>query len=377
MSDRVVCDVVVIGAGMAGASIGALLADGGKSVIVVERETMPGYHTTGRSVAVFSEIYGNETVRALTRASRSFLLSPPPGFADGALVRRRGCLFVAGRDSVSALAEFQAQPDVAKLTRRSDADDVVTLCPILRREGIDAALYEPDAADIDVNALHHGYLRLLQSSGGRLATGVTIKAVEFAGSQWIVRTAEREYAAPIVVNAAGAWADDIAAQAGVPRLHIEPRRRTVVAIDLPKNEGASDWPMVVDIAETFYFKPDAGSLLVSPGDESLSPPCDCQPEEVDVAIAVDRFEHATTLRVGRIRRKWAGLRTFAPDRSPLVGFDPSREGFFWFAGQGGFGIQMAPALARLGAALLLEATRGTAAEAFGVDARDVSPARQM
>jgi D-arginine dehydrogenase len=213
-------------------------------------------------------------------------------------------------------------------------------------------VFEDDAADVDVNELHQGYLRQFKGAGGALLVNADVQALVHRDGKWIVRTRDGEFSAPIVVNAAGAWADTIAGKAGTTPMKIKPRRRTALLAELPAGISADAWPMVIDIDESFYLKPDAGLLLISPADETSVPPCDVQPEEFDVAVAVDRVEQATTLNITRIRRRWAGLRSFATDRSPVIGFDGALPGFFWLAGQGGYGIQTAPAAARLAAALL-------------------------
>jgi D-arginine dehydrogenase len=226
------------------------------------------------------------------------------------------------------------------------------ICSILRPDYVAAAVIEDDAADVDVHALHQGYLRELRIRGGMLAVDTHVRQLLHRGGQWQVETQGGVLRAPVLVNAAGAWADAVANCAGASPLGIQPCRRTAVLVELPENVRGSAWPMVIDIDETFYMKPDAGLLLISPADETPVEPSDVQPEEIDVATAIDRVENATSLKIRRVRKRWAGLRSFAPDRSPVIGFDPVLRGFFWFAGQGGYGIQTAPAAAKLAAALL-------------------------
>jgi D-arginine dehydrogenase len=346
-----VFDIVVIGGGIAGASVGAHLAQTAR-VALLEREEFPGYHSTGRSAALFSEIYGNEVVRALSRASRDFFLSPPPGFAAHALVQPRGSLHVAREDQLVALESFAQSEDVSGAIRRLTRAEALRACPILRPEAVAAALLEEDAADVDVAALHQGYLRQFRTSAGTLVTSADVRALRHDGAGWHVETSERTYRAGVVVNAAGAWADTVARLAGAAPLQIQPCRRTAILVELPTGIVADTWPMVIDMDEEFYMKPDAGLLLISPADETPVEACDIQPEELDIAIAVDRVEEATTLRIDRVRRRWAGLRSFAPDRTPVIGFDPVLPDFFWLAGQGGYGIQTAPAASRLAAALV-------------------------
>lgn len=348
-------DVIVIGAGIAGASVAASLARTLR-VVILEREGYPGYHSTGRSAALFSEIYGNSVVRALSRASRSFFHSPPDGFAANPLIRPRGSLYVASEKQLPHLRNFMQDADLAGAVRRLTRDETLRLCPILRPDYVAAALIEDDAADVDVNELHQGYLRQFRRAGGSLFTDADVLELPRREGKWIVETAAGAFSAPVVVNAAGAWADGVALKAGAAPLKIQPRRRTAVLAELPGGISADAWPMVIDMEENFYMKPDAGLLLISPADETPVAPCDVQPEEFDIAVAIDRVEQATTLTFPRIRKRWAGLRSFAPDRSPVIGFDPSVPGFFWLAGQGGYGIQTAPAASAIAAALILGET---------------------
>jgi D-arginine dehydrogenase len=342
-------------------------------VAILEREDMPGYHSTGRSAALFSEIYGNAVVRALSRASRDFFYAPPPGFAPTPLVRPRGALYIARQAQIDRLEGFAANEDVGGAIRRVSREEALHACPILRPDQVAAALMEDDAADVDVDALHQGYLRQFRARDGVLVVGADVRALARDDSGWRIETGGRTFKAPVVVNAAGAWADTVASLAGAVPLGVQPCRRTAVLVDPPPGLSPETWPMVIDIEESFYLKPDAGLLLISPADESAIDACDVQPEELDVAVAIDRVEQATTMKITRVRRRWAGLRSFAPDRSPIIGFDSKQPGFFWLAGQGGYGIQTAPAAARFAAALL----RGEAPprELDEIDAPQLSPAR--
>jgi D-arginine dehydrogenase len=367
-------DILVIGAGMAGASIAAQLAET-RSVILVEREERPGYHSTGRSAALFTEIYGNATIRALTRASRHFLFEPPAGFTDGPLTRPRGCLYIATSAQLPALSAFRALPDIVPATRSLDSEEAHALCPILRRDYVAAALLEPECADIDVNALHQGYLRLFKTRDGRLINNAPVQSLAPANGGWKIQAGADALTASVIVNAAGAWADEVAALAGIARVGLTPRRRTAMLVEPPPDMSIGGWPFVYDIDEKFYFKPDAGSLFLSPADETPAAPGDAQPEEWDIAVAVDRIEQATTLEVRRFKARWAGLRTFAPDRTPVVGYSPSDPPFFWLAGQGGYGIQTAPALSRAAAALVLGSALPEDLTAQGLEAGAMSPQR--
>jgi D-arginine dehydrogenase len=367
-------DIVVIGAGMAGASVAAHLSDG-RRVLVLEREGQPGYHSTGRSAALFSEIYGGEPVRALSRASRDLLYAPPPGIVDAPLVRTRCAMHIAREDQRAKLEAFAALPDVACGAHLISSAEAIALCPILKPEHAVAAALEPNAADVDVHGLHQGYLKLLRERGGVLLTDRDVQTLAYDGGRWRVRAGDEDFSAPILVNAAGAWADEIARLAGVSPLGLQPMRRTALLVDAPEGAVIEDWPMVIDADEQFYFKPDAGLLLLSPADETPMDPCDVQPDEWDVAVAIDRVEAATTLKVRRVKHKWAGLRSFVPDRAPVAGYDPDTPGFFWLAGQGGYGIQTAPALSRTAAALILGQPIPADIAVHGVVAADLSPAR--
>ncbi|MES2496451.1 MAG: FAD-binding oxidoreductase [Pseudomonadota bacterium] len=367
-------DFIVIGAGIAGASVAALLAAEAK-VLLIEREDQPGFHSTGRSAALFSEIYGNEAVRALSRASRSFFVEPPEAFVESALVKLRGCLFTASTDQLEQLEAFASLADIAPVTRRVSVDEMIALCPPLRRDFVAAGVHEPASMDIEVHELHQGYLRLFKRNGGTLITDAAVIGLERSADGWLVRAGSHALRAPVVINAAGAWADTIAALAGIAPIGLQPYRRTAVLIDPPEGAVVDRWPMVIDIDEQFYVKPDAGLLLVSPADETPMEPCDVQPDELDIATAIYRAEEAMTLDVRRTKRSWAGLRSFVADRTPVAGFDPTADGFFWLAGQGGYGIQTAPALARTAAALAMRRALPADLVAEGVRPADLAPDR--
>jgi D-arginine dehydrogenase len=367
-------DVVVIGAGIAGASAAASLAADCR-VVVLERESFPGMHSTGRSAALFSEIYGSAPVRALSRASRDFLYDPPTGFAEAPLVRNRGALHVASSGQLAALDAFAALPDVAPAVERLSGEQARALCPILRPDYVAAGVLETGSADIDVDALHQAWLKELRAKGGRLIVDAEAAALVRQGGGWRVETPAGAFEAPVVINAAGAWADVVAGLAGVRAIGLQPCRRTGVIVEAPEGSESDRWPMVIDVDEQWYLRPDAGALMLSPADETPCPPCDAQPEELDIAIAVDRVMAATTLDVRRVRRSWAGLRSFVADRTPVAGFADDAPGFFWLAGQGGYGIQTAPAMGRLAAALVRGAGVPAAVAAHGVAAADLAPGR--
>ncbi|MGH8289378.1 MAG: NAD(P)/FAD-dependent oxidoreductase [Steroidobacteraceae bacterium] len=366
-------DILVIGGGIAGASAAAELARTHR-VVVLEGEAAPGYHSTGRSAAVFSETYGNRAVRTLTRASRDLFHHPPAQFSPYPLLKRRSWLHVASEAQASALESFLAMEDVARRVNRIGPPEVLALCPLLKPETAAAGgAYERDAADIDVDALHQGYLRLLRQRGGTVVTDAQVTALARSGGKWLLESTAGAFQAAVVINAAGAWADAVAVLAGIEPMRIQACRRTAVLVELAGEPISDAWPLTIDIEEAYYFKPDAGLLLISPADETPVEPCDVQPEELEVAIAIDRVEKATRARIARVRRKWAGLRSFTPDRSPVIGFDEAAPGFFWLAGQGGYGIQTAPAAAALTAALVRDEARPP--ELVSFDPVEVSPSR--
>ena len=366
-------DFIIIGAGMAGASMAASLATRG-SVLVLEREEHAGYHTTGRSAALFSELYGNAPVRALTRASRGFLFDPPAGFSALPLVRERAVLYFARPDQLDAMRQFRRDADIAAATELLSPQQARALVPVFKEGYLGGAVLEHGSADIDVDAMLQGFLRQARC-GGRVAFSHGLQAIRRNDKGWQVDTAHGSFDARVLVNAAGAWADQVANMAGVRPLGLQPLRRTALLIDTPGELDSAAWPAAIDMDEQFYFKPDAGLLLLSPADEHPSPPCDVQPEELDVAIAVDRFEQATGASVRQVKHRWAGLRVFSPDRTPVVGFDAEADNFFWLAGQGGYGIQTAPALARTAAALACREALPLDLAMAGVDPALLSPQR--
>jgi len=369
------CDFLLVGAGMAGASAAYELADLG-SVILIEREDAPGYHTTGRSAAVFIESYGNREIRGLTTASRAFYDAPPEGFGEDPLLTPLGTLFIGREDQQDELQQHyrdcHAQvPSVTLL----DSAEACRLAPILRPDYVAGAVYEPDAMGIDVNALHQGYLRGLKARGGSLITDAELISLKRADGLWQAETRAGAFVAPVVVNAAGAWCDVVGELAGMRPIGLVPKRRTAFIFDAPDGVDPSSWPLMADIGEEFYIKPDGGRLLGSPADETPMPPQDIQPDELDIAIAVDRIEKATTVKFKRIHNKWAGLRSFVADKTLVAGFDSEVEGFFWLAGQGGYGIQTAPAMSSITAALASGGSFPAHVAERGVSAPDLDPAR--
>lgn len=373
-------DFLIIGGGMAGASAAYELAAHG-SVIVLERESQPGYHSTGRSAALYTQTYGHPTVRALTVASWDFYTNPPDGFSEHPLLTPRGVLLIGRADQTAALdRDFAEGRRLTPSVERLDAAQALARAPFLRSDYVAGAVSEPEAMDMDVHAIHAGYLRGLKARNGRLVTDAGVQALARRDGLWVAETPAGAFAAPVLVNAAGAWADVLAELAGVRPLGLVPKRRTALTFDPvfadPTDAtGLNDWPMVIDVDEQFYVKPDAGRLLLSPADETPVEPCDVQPEEMDVAIAIDRLEQAARFSVRRIAHKWAGLRSFVADKVPVAGFDGDADGFFWLAGQGGYGIQTAPAMSRTAAALATGGSLPAEVAALGVHAADLAPTR--
>ncbi len=369
------CDFLIVGAGIAGASIGHFLAAHGRT-IVLERESQPGYHSTGRSAALFLESYGTAQVRALTSASRAFLEAPPAGFADGPIVSTRGALFVAtpGQDEELA-ALWQVMQSVSPRGALLDADGTCELVPVLRREHVLGAVFEPDAADIDVHRLHHGFLRSVRRQGGRVFGDAEVTALtRDDGGAWVADAGGTRYRAPVLVDAAGAWCDHVATLAGISPIGLVPKRRSIFTFAPPDGMDTTRWPLFGSVGEHWYVKPDAGLLLGSPANADTVVPQDVQPEELDIALAIDRIETATTLRV-RPRRTWAGLRSFVADGDLVGGFATDAPGFFWLAAQGGYGIQTAAAMGEACAALVRGLPLPARIATFGLDAAALGPAR--
>jgi D-arginine dehydrogenase len=351
-------DIVVIGAGMAGSTAAAHLAPDHR-VALVEAEEAPGYHTTGRSAATWIQNYGPPDVRVLTGLSRAFLEQPPQGFTDHKLTRTRAVLNLAPEDQRADLDRMVAEGIGLQPISIADAQALV---PALRPGYLAAAAIEEDAADLDVAAIQQGFLRQLRSHGGALALRARAGRIERRDGQWEVATnTGATFRAPILLNAAGSWGDEVAKLAGVKPLGLIPCRRTGVIID-PSPYMPEDWPMIMDAAGTWYARPEARTrLMVSPADETPMHPHDVQPDELDIAIAIDRMQQALDIEVRRVERSWAGLRTFTPDHSLAFGWDAAGDGFFWCVGQGGYGIQTSPAAGRLVADLISGRDPGPAA----------------
>ena len=370
-------DFAIVGAGIAGVSAAYHLAPQ-KSVVILEREHVAAYHTTGRSAALHSETYGSAEIRAITVASGRFYRQPPQGFADHPLLTPRGALVAGRADQETAIQA--AAGEYARLVpsvRWLDPAEVRRRMPLFKPEAVQGgALFEPEADDMDVAAIHGGFLRGARAAGALLRLDAEVVCLERKNNRWLISLRDGEpIAAANIVNASGAWADVLAGLAGAKPVGLVPKRRTAFTFDSPAGLAIEHLPMAIDFDETFYFKPEVGQFLASPADETPSPPCDAQPEEMDIAIAVDRIETATTLQIRRIKNKWAGLRSFVADKNLVVGYDDAIPGFFWLAGQGGYGIQTGAAAGRLATSLALG--RGLPADIaeLGVTETALSPRR--
>ena len=372
-------DFAIVGAGIAGVSAAYHLAPAAR-VIVLEREHVAAYHTTGRSAALHSETYGSREIRAITVASGRFYRTPPAGFTDHPLLTPRGAL-IAGRAEQEAGLKTAAA-DFARLVRSVrwlDPAETLRLQPLLKPHAVGGgAIFEPEADDMDVAAIHGGFLKGARAAGAVLRLDAEVIDLAAGDGLWTIglRDGEKLRAANIV-NASGAWADVVAAMAGAEAVGLIPKRRTAFTFDSPIGLDLTHMPMVIDFDESWYIKPEVGQFMGSLADETPSPPCDAQPEEIDVATAVERIETATTLSIRRIKNKWAGLRSFVADKNLVVGYDPKVEGFFWLAGQGGYGIQTGEAAGRLAASLALGKGLPSDIAALGVSDAALSPARFM
>ncbi|MFD1892880.1 FAD-binding oxidoreductase [Ottowia beijingensis] len=371
------CDVLIIGAGIAGASLAWRLSRAGRSVLLLEREAQPGTHSTGRSAAMFMESYGPPGVRALTRASRAFYLNPPAGFAEQPLLHPRHALFVATPAQRSALAalrdELAATGTALKLL---NAEQLAQAAPALKPDLFEQAMLDVDGYDIEVDALLQGFLRGARQAGTRVLTSAVPTQAGRMGDAWRVALSSGETVqARTVVNAAGAWADEVAALFGAAPLGIEPRRRSAFTFRPPEGVDVSNWPMVADVDETWYFKPDAGQLLGSPANADPVAPHDVQPEEFDIALGIHQIQEATTLEIRRPTATWAGLRSFVRDGEIVIGFDGALPGFFWLCAQGGYGIQSAAGASLLAASLIAGDALPDELTRHGVNPAVVSPSR--
>ncbi len=342
--------ILVIGGGIAGISAAYFLSDT-HEVVVVEAEKILTHHTTGRSAALFFATYGHPDLRPLTHLSRGFMDAPPEGLTDSPILTPRGALNVARPDQKDLLdSVIRAETDGATVVTALTREEAIELVPALRRDRLVGGLLEPDAADIDVAGLHQGFVRGVRRNGGAIRTESRVQRLDRDSRGWIATTADSTIRSDVVVNAAGAWGDVVAAMAEIPPVGLTPKRRT--AFMVPASEVSRKWPLVFNVAHEWYFKPDGVQMLCSPADETPMEPCDVRHDELDVAIAIERINEDTTLGIRSVRSAWAGLRTFAPDGSMVIGFEPDSKGFFWLVGQGGAGIQNSPGAGMLTASIV-------------------------
>lgn len=368
-------DYLIIGGGIAGATAAYGLAPHGR-VLMLEAEDTPCYHTTGRSAAFYAETYGGPDVQPLTTGSKAFFENPPEGFSPIPLWDKRGALHVVkpgdlDQAQVMAQACARLSPRISVL----DAAGARAKAPMLLPEHVGGGVWDPDCALLDVDALHQGLLRAARRHGFKLCCGAPVIALMRRDGQWRAETPKGVFHAPVLVNAAGAWGDRIAKLAQVSPLGLTPMRRTIVTFPVPAGGVNPQWPLVLDIDGKWYFKTQRGRILASPADETPSPPCDAQPEELDIALTMAQIESVTGWKVSRLHATWAGLRTFAPDRAPVIGFDDSVEDFFWCVGQGGVGIQTAPAVAQLVAAAVTGQSLPQPLATLGITVNRYAPKR--
>lgn len=365
----------IIGAGMAGASVGYWLSQH-EPVLILERESQPAYHTTGRSAAMFIETYGPPLVRALTVGSRSFYETPPPGFTEHPILTPRGTLMIATAAQRALLDEaHEIALSVGSKVERLTPAQARERVPVLRAERLVGAMYEADPTDIDVHALLQGFLKSIRHNGGTIVTSAEVTALARQTSGWRIDTPQGVFAADTVINAAGAWCDEVGKLAGALPIGLTPKRRSAFIFSPPLEADSGSWPVVIGADESFYFKPEAGMLLGSPANVDPMPPHDVRPEEIDIATGIARIEEATTMTIRRPARIWAGLRSFVSDGELVGGFDETVPGFFWLAGQGGYGIQTAAAMGQACSAILLSQPMPAPLAALGISAERLSPGR--
>lgn len=368
------CDIIVIGAGIAGTSVAAQLCDDAQ-VILLEAEAQPAYHATGRSAAMYAPSYGPTPIQKLTMASGAFFHHPQADFTQAPLLSPCNVLMIGTQHQQGALDEFMHICGGVDTLHRITAQDIVDIQPLLRAGYAASGILDTAASDIDVHALHSGFLRQFKQNGGVLHTATPVLSMQHKKGYWQVKSKNTEFTAKIVVNAAGAWAEEIGQMAGAEKIGLVPKRRTALMVSPPDGVVVDDLPMVIDIDEGFYLKPQGGQLLISPANEDPMPACDVQPDEMDIAICIDRIERAFALKIDRIASKWAGLRSFVADKSPVVGYSKQVEGFFWLAGQGGYGIQTSPAISLFARALILDNPLPESVVAEGVTPQMLCPSR--
>ncbi|MBD9575836.1 FAD-binding oxidoreductase [Pseudomonas sp. PDM23] len=370
-------DFLIIGGGIAGASTGYFLSRHGK-VAVLERESHAGYHSTGRSAALYTVAYGTPQVRALTAASRAFFDNPPEGFVEHPILTPRGEMTVDFEGNPEELQrQFASARDSVPEMRLLDADEACAIVPVLRREKVHGAMLDPSAADIDTDGLLQGYLRGIRRNGGSVQLDSEALEIRRIDDAWEVRCAQQTYRAPVLVNAAGSWSDKIAELAGATPLGLTPKRRAAFLFSPPEGVDSHAWPVLVSLDESFYFKPDAGLLLGSPANADPVEPHDVQPEELDIALGIYQIEEHTTLSIRRPSHTWAGLRSFFADGDLVSGYDPATPDLYWVAGQGGYGIQTSAAMGEASAALIRREALPEHLTRHGLTAEMLSPARLL
>lgn len=370
-------DFLIIGGGIAGASTGYFLSRHGK-VAVLERESHAGYHSTGRSAALYTVAYGTPQVRALTAASRAFFDNPPEGFVEHPILTPRGEMTVDFEGNPEELRrQYESALASVPEMRLLDADEACAIVPVLRREKVHGAMLDPSAADIDTDGLLQGYLRGIRRNGGSVQLDSEALEIQRIDDAWEVRCAQETYRAPVLVNAAGGWSDKIAELAGAAPLGLTPKRRAAFLFSPPEGVDSHAWPVLVSLDESFYFKPDAGMLLGSPANADPVEPHDVQPEELDIALGIYQIEEHTTLSIRRPSHTWAGLRSFFADGDLVSGYDPATPGLYWVAGQGGYGIQTSAAMGEASAALIRHEALPEHLSRHGLSAEMLSPARLL
>lgn len=364
-------DIIVIGAGIAGASVAARLAKTRK-LVVLEMEERPGYHSTGRSAATYEPNYGPPSIRALTRAGRSFFETPPAGFTSAPLVSPRPTIFVVPEhQQEQGAALMKSGTGLAELTFAQAQSHFPALKPSYTKH----AVIDASTADIDVDLLHQGFLRQIKARGGEIVCRANAETIARKNGAWQVTTPLGSFSAPIIVNAAGAWGDEIAKRAGIAPKGLQPKRRSMAVVPAPEGVNITSWSFVGDVGETWYAKPSGGRLLVSPAEAEPVEPHDAFADDMTLAEGIARFEEAVDIEVTRLEGSWGGLRSFVPDGNPVCGFDTKAEGFFWLIGQGGYGIQTSPALGDLAACLVNGASMPGYIEREGLSLADISPGR--
>ena len=367
----------VIGGGIAGASAGyhLLKADSDLEIILVEAEDQLGYHTTGRSAALLLENDGTESTRSIVRASVDFLLNPPEGLTENVFVTPRDVMHIATAEQSNSVDRLLKENSSGRIpTREISKSEAKSKFPALREEVLDRVLIDEGTGDIDVHCLHQAYLNGFRKNGGEIKTSARVDSALRSGNSWILETSTGKISVDLVVNASGAWGDQVAIRAGVEPVGLEPRRRTAFTVNRDEPD-LQEWDMIADIDLHFYCKPDGRQLLCSLAEENPSEPCDAKHDEADVALAIERINTATTLDIRSVQTAWTGLRTFVPDRSMVIGADPDNDSFFWCVGQGGTGIMTSPGSGRLLADLIVEGKPSEHFEGTGLNYEEVSPMR--